>query len=183
MALAYYEPHKTVDARNPASKPVLINGAKEGHVLVKNTNNALPLNKPKMISIFGYDAVAPPANDVASASQYFGQWTLGAESIYSWAPFLSPGPPPQIAINGTIISGAGSGANSPAYISSPFDALNEQAYADGTAVFWDFKSQNPAVDTSTDACFVFINAFSTEGNDRPGLHGKHLHESACAKIY
>jgi beta-glucosidase len=105
MPLNYYDPHVTIDARNPASKPVLINGAKEGHVLVKNINNALPLNKPKLISVFGYDAVSPPANDVPTAAQYFGAWTLGAESLYDFAPFFSTGPAPQIALNGTIISG------------------------------------------------------------------------------
>jgi hypothetical protein len=52
--------------------------------------------------------------------------------------------------------------------------LNEQAYADGTAVFWDSISQDPAVDTSTDVCLVFINAFATEGNDRVGLHGTYI---------
>lgn len=105
MAANYYDPHATIDARDPSSKPVLINGAMEGHVLVKNINNALPLNKPKMISIFGYDAQAPPANDIESASQFFGAWTLGAESILNYEVFFSPLPPPQIAINGTIISG------------------------------------------------------------------------------
>jgi beta-glucosidase len=68
----------------------------------------------------------------------------------------------------------GSGANSPAYISAPFDALKEQAYADDTAVFWDLTSNSPIVDSSSDACLVFTNAFATEGGDRVGLHGKHI---------
>ena len=105
MPAKYYDPHVTINARDPSSKPVLIDGAMEGHVLVKNTNNALPLNSPKMISIFGYDAQAPPANDIESASQVFGAWTVGGESILDYAGFFSPLPPPQIAINGTIISG------------------------------------------------------------------------------
>jgi beta-glucosidase len=113
MPLSYDAPHKTVNARDPASKPVLLNGALEGHVLVKNTNNALPLNKPKLISIFGYDAAAPPANNVPSASQSFGAWSLGGESLWGWLPFFSSGAPPQIAINGTIISG---GRHSPTII-------------------------------------------------------------------
>jgi len=68
----------------------------------------------------------------------------------------------------------GSGACTPAYISTPFDALQEQAYKDGTTLFWDFTNTNStaAVNTLSDACLVFINAFATEGADRPGLHGK-----------
>jgi beta-glucosidase len=105
MPLNYYTPHKTINARDPASKPILMKGAMEGHVLVKNVKNALPLKKPKMISIFGYDAAAPPANNVPSASQSFGAWSLGTESLLNYAVFFSTDPVPQIAINGTIISG------------------------------------------------------------------------------
>lgn len=53
-------PHEIIDARDPASKSVLLNSALEGHVLVKNVNKALPLSKPKLLSVFGYDAAAPP---------------------------------------------------------------------------------------------------------------------------
>jgi beta-glucosidase len=87
-------------------------------------------------------------------------------------PFLEGLPASQIAANGTIISGGGSGANAPAYISAPFDAIKEQAYEDGTSLYWDFLNVAPTVDTSTDACLVFINAFATEGDDRTGLHGE-----------
>jgi beta-glucosidase len=68
----------------------------------------------------------------------------------------------------------GSGANSPAYISAPLDAIKEQAYQDGTSLFWDFTTDQPNIDASTDACLVFINAFATEGDDRPGLRGLSL---------
>ncbi len=103
MALSYYTPHKTINARNPASKPILLAGALEGHVLVKNTNHSLPLKSPKLLSVFGYDAIAPPANNVEAAS--FGPWSLGTESELSYLPILGTGPAPQIAINGTIITG------------------------------------------------------------------------------
>lgn len=105
MPLNYYTPHTTINARDPASKPVLLDGALEGHVLVKNTNHALPLKKPKLLSIFGYDAAAPPANDVLRADQFFGAWALGTESMLDYQVFFQSGPAPQIAINGTIISG------------------------------------------------------------------------------
>lgn len=41
---------------------------------------------------------------------------------------------------GTIISGGGSGAVSPAYINAPFEAIQQQAYQDGTWLTWDFYS-------------------------------------------
>jgi beta-glucosidase len=69
----------------------------------------------------------------------------------------------------------GSGANAPAYISAPFDAIQEQAYQDGTGLFWDFTSTNPVVDASSDACLVFVNAFATEGADRVGIRGTSSH--------
>jgi beta-glucosidase len=55
-------PHELVDARDPESDKILLQGAIEGHVLVKNTDNALPLQKPKILSVFGYDAAAPASN-------------------------------------------------------------------------------------------------------------------------
>jgi len=57
-------PHRIVDARNASSKPTLLAGATEGHVLVKNTDGALPLksSETKQISIFGYSAKAPNVN-------------------------------------------------------------------------------------------------------------------------
>jgi beta-glucosidase len=99
-----------------------------------------------------------------------GTWVYGYEPQLGYIPFVSESP--QIAFNGTMISGGGSGANAPAYISAPFDAIKEQAYEDGTSLFWDFMNVAPTVDTSTDACLVFINAFATEGVDRTGLHGE-----------
>lgn len=57
-------PHRVVDARNASSKPTLLAGATEGHVLVKNTDGALPLksSETKLISLFGYSAKAPNVN-------------------------------------------------------------------------------------------------------------------------
>lgn len=165
-------PHEAVIAKDPAAKATILQGAIEGHVLVKNTNNALPLKSPKLLSLFGYDGIAP---STVNALASFNTWSLGDESAPSallalFKPTLIA--VPQIAINGTIISGGGSGANSPAYISSPFDAITVEAYNDNTNLFWDFTNINStaAVDAASDACLVFINAFATEGIDRPGLH-------------
>jgi beta-glucosidase len=74
----------------------------------------------------------------------------------------------------------GSGANAPAYISDPFSAIAERAYQDDTSLFWDFQSGNPYVDTASDACLVFINAWATEGSDRAGLHGKNPYISTSS---
>ena len=65
--------------------------------------------------------------------------------------------------------GGGSGANTPPYVVDPFQAFTARARQDGTYLAWDFVSASPIVDQSSDACIVFINAFSTEGEDRPGL--------------
>jgi beta-glucosidase len=165
-------PHEAVIAKDPAAKTTILQGAIEGHVLVKNTNNALPLKSPKLLSLFGYDGIAPSTVDALVS---YNTWSLGYESapgglLALFEPTLVA--VPQIAINGTIISGGGSGANSPAYVSSPFDAITVEAYNDNTNLFWDFTNINStaAVDAASDACLVFINAFATEGIDRPGLH-------------
>jgi beta-glucosidase len=67
MAADLSVPHRIVDARNASSKPTLLAGATEGHVLVKNTDGALPLksSETKLISIFGYSAKAPNVNSWA----------------------------------------------------------------------------------------------------------------------
>lgn len=66
--------------------------------------------------------------------------------------------------------GGGSGGTAPPYISAPYDALVERAYKDDFQLFVDFDSTNPPVEQGSDVCLVFINAFATEGIDRPGLH-------------
>jgi beta-glucosidase len=160
--------HTIVNARDPASKQTILDGAIEGHVLVKNAKNVLPLKSPQLLSLYGYDAQAAAQNDPNLA------WTLGFESsdpvaaIYVFA----GGGAPQTAPRGTLISGGGSGANTPPYISAPFDAIQERAYQDNTALLWDFTNTttSPVVDSASDACLVFINAFSTEAVDRTTLN-------------
>ncbi|KAJ5116236.1 hypothetical protein N7456_000584 [Penicillium angulare] len=140
-------PHQKVVGKSADSKDVLLQGAVEGHVLVKNTNSALPLKSPSLISVFGYDAQGPDYLEVAI-------------SYPSGSPAF---------INNTLYVGGGSGANSAAYVDAPIDAIQRQAYEDNTSVMWDFSSQDPDVDATSDACLVFVNDFSTEGEDRPGL--------------
>lgn len=164
------KPHTIVDARNATSKPILFDGAVEGHVLVKNFNNtALPFKTPpQLMSIFGYSAKAPDHNAYAGSNS---PWVLGGESgngpeIFSGTTWTTGS---ATARNGTIIVGGGSGANAPARISSPFEALSQQAYEDGTSLFWDFHSTQPFVEPASDVCMVIVNAWAAESYDRPGL--------------
>ena len=105
MPLDYTAPHTPVYARDPASKPILLDGAIEGHVLVKNINGSLPLKAPKLLSIFGYDAVAPPGVNIVGPSSFLAPFTLGYESQLDYNGFITPGPSPAFAPNGTLISG------------------------------------------------------------------------------
>jgi beta-glucosidase len=106
MPLDYTAPHTPIYARDPASQPILLDGAIEGHVLVKNVNKTLPLKSPKLLSIFGYDAVAPPALDIGSPSNPLSVFAFGYEpELTDYVPFVSTGPSPAIAPNGTLISG------------------------------------------------------------------------------
>lgn len=149
--------HQRVIATSPRNKDVLLQSAIESHVLLKNTKGALPLRSPKLISLFGYSAKSFSAYTPGAKD-----WNGGGESAAETHM--------QIAPYGTLISGGGSGANQPAYVSSPFEALSLRAYEDGSSLWWDFEGEDPSVDQSSDACIVVGNAFATEGWDRPGLH-------------
>ncbi|KAI0515057.1 glycoside hydrolase superfamily [Xylaria bambusicola] len=150
-------PHQKVIATSQSNRDVLLQGAIEGHVLVKNERGALPLKSPDMISLFGYSAKAFNSYTPGSRGWNGGSQPAATERM-------------QIAPGGTLICGGGSGGNQPAYLSSPFEALSLRAYEDGTSLWWDFDSANPGVDQSSDACIVVGNAFATEGWDRLGLH-------------
>ncbi|KAF7855325.1 uncharacterized protein EAF02_011584 [Botrytis sinoallii] len=166
LASSYLTPHAKVNARDPSSKPILLSGAMEGHVLVKNINNALPLKKPELLSIFGYDAPVSSQSNIGNT-----RYSYGMEAILDLNITYTPiNISLQIASNGTLVAGGGSGSNAPPYISAPFDALQEQAYNDDTSLFWDFVSVDPDVNTGSDACLVFLNAYSIENSDRPGLY-------------
>lgn len=160
-------PHELVDARNPDSKPVIMDGAVAGHVLLKNTNHALPLKgKQKMLSVFGYDAALPATKntDILFQLGYYSspemaQAVLGTEAHFD-----------QAAHGGTIISGGRAAATAPSYIIDPLNAIQQRAVEDDTWINWDTTSFDPQVNPASNACLVFINAISTEGWDRDGLH-------------
>lgn len=54
-------------------------------------------------------------------------------------------------------------------MTKPFDALTRRAIQDNTELNWDLTSGNPAMNPVSSACLVFINAWASEGSDRPGL--------------
>lgn len=102
------QPHLPVDARNPASDRTILKSALEGHVLVKNTNNALPLKAPKLLSIYGYDAVAPKT--MFPEPGFVSRWNVGFENSPGNYDYFQKantgkvdmGKPSQIAANGTM---------------------------------------------------------------------------------
>lgn len=170
-------PHIRVDARVPEAKPVLFQSALEGHVLVKNINNALPLRNPQVLSLFGYDAEAPSVNNPGVVPA--DDWAFGLQSSSLEAficGFMTPNPgtcpePLPIAPKGTMITGGGSGSATAAFISAPFTAIQERAAQDGTQLYWDFTNVNATsvVYGASDVAIVFLNAHAGEGVDRPAL--------------
>lgn len=170
------KPHKRVDARDPAARQTLYQAAVEGHVLVKNEAGFLPLKQPKLLSIFGYDAHASLHSYPTQAN--IGRWALGYEAVNAsdedlvgfFAGIATNYP--DAATGGTLITGGGSGASTPSYVSAPYDAFTQQARLDGTDLLWDFTSYSPLVEPESDACIVFVNQWSAEGYDRPSLTDK-----------
>ncbi|KAK5126145.1 hypothetical protein LTR85_011501 [Meristemomyces frigidus] len=144
--------HGIIDVRgNHASLIREIGSA--GTVLVKNINHTLPLKAPKFLSIYGYDAKLPDAPWTNPAR--FGG---GYEVNFGWN-----------TLNGTLVTGGGSGSNSPPYVISPFQAIQDRVIKDGGIVRWDFESANPTVYANAEACLVFINAYASESYDRTTL--------------
>lgn len=113
MPISFTAPREPVYARDPASKPVLFQGAVESNVLVKNSDNALPLKSPKLISIFGYDAPSPAAQNVpfqnqASIGANGWIWGTTGANVSNYQPVLlaqGGATLPGISLGGTLITG------------------------------------------------------------------------------
>ncbi|KAF4547819.1 Glycosyl hydrolase family 3 N terminal domain-containing protein 2 [Elsinoe fawcettii] len=175
------ELYANVDARDPADETTRFQSAVEGHVLVKNANGALPLNKPVTLNLFGYDAVGGSNTSGLDSTLYnFGQsntrsYTNGApftglQALLLFASVLPAGSAgPEVALQGTMITGGGSGAITPTLSFSPYDAFLIQAAQDGTTLNTDFNSQKPTVKSPNDPCIVLINSASSEAYDRTTL--------------
>ncbi|EJD43876.1 glycoside hydrolase family 3 protein [Auricularia subglabra TFB-10046 SS5] len=123
--------------------------AAASHILLKNTNNALPLTKEKLrsgILIAGSDARAPSSLPLISA--YVG------------------------ALNdGTLAMGWGSGAGTLSTLADPLTSLTNRVEADGASVSVALDDWNPAaaaqVAVGKSAAFVFIKSASGEGHIVP----------------
>ncbi|KAI1344911.1 beta-glucosidase-related glycosidase [Xylariaceae sp. FL0016] len=145
--------HEPVDVQGDHSEIIREVGA-AGTVLVKNVNNALPLQRPTFLSIYGKDATLPtmPWQD---PSRFGGGYSVN----FGWETF-----------NGTLVTGGGSGGSTPPYVVSPFQAIQERLRKDRGIVRWDFESENPYPPyVNSDACLVFINAYASESFDRLSL--------------
>ncbi|KAK4627434.1 putative beta-glucosidase M [Fulvia fulva] len=148
----YDQQHAIIDVRGDHASLIREIGA-AGAVLVMNENNALPLQKPRFLNIYGYDAKTPDSPWTTPAR--FGG---GYDVNFGWE-----------ILNGTLVTGGGSGSNTPSYLISPFEAIQRRVIEDRGMVRWDFASVNPTVYANADACLVFINAYASESFDRTSL--------------
>ncbi|ROW12173.1 hypothetical protein VMCG_00322 [Cytospora schulzeri] len=125
-----------------------------GTVLLKNVDNTLPLKNPKFLNIYGYDATTK-AVPWENPSRFGG----GYEVNFGWN-----------TLNGTLITGGGSGSNSPPYVYDPFMAISERIRQNRGSLRWDFWSENPSpAYSNAEHCLVFINAYASESFDRTTL--------------
>lgn len=145
--------HDPVDVQDDHTSIIREVGA-AGTVLVKNVNNTLPFERPTFLSVYGYDATLK-AVPWENPSRYGG----GYEVNFGWD-----------TLNGTLITGGGSGGSTPPYIISPFQAIQERLIRDRGILRWDFSSEDPSPPyVNSDACLVFINAYASESFDRTTL--------------
>ncbi|PWY86525.1 beta-d-glucoside glucohydrolase D [Aspergillus sclerotioniger CBS 115572] len=135
--------------------------------LLKNTQQTLPLQRPRSIAVFGANARPSPLGPGTTMDDVHNHKT--------W--------------NGHLVFSGGSGMGSPSYLITPYDALLTRALTDGTQMMWAMEDALASEDyiavtgtTGTSAaptfagyaaavetCLVFINAWSGEGNDRVEL--------------
>ncbi|PSK43996.1 Beta-glucosidase 1 [Elsinoe australis] len=158
------------DVRKNHASLIRRNGA-DSIVLLKNVNNALPLQSPRVISIFGANA---------------GPGMTGPNTAFS---VQGAGP----TYPGHLATGSGSGQASLPYAISPFEAINQRASASGSMVRYllndTYASTSSggglvmvdgaqtgvtpsfsAYASNSDVCMVFINALAGEGADRTELY-------------
>ena len=142
-----FNPVAGVDVRDDHATLIRDLGAASA-VLLKNTNNALPLQAPKNIGVFGNDA----------ADETDGLYLSGGFSYIGWN-------------IGSLFVGAGSGAGRATYIVPPLDAIKARAAQDGALVQYITDNTQAAASIGTifpipEVCLVFLKTFVTEGYDR-----------------
>ncbi|KAJ6201940.1 beta-glucosidase [Bipolaris maydis] len=141
-----------VDVRSDHADVIRKLGA-AGTILLKNTNNALPLGKPKSITVFGNDA-ADPKNGLYSIS-------LTNSGDFE---------------NGHLAVGGGSGTGRLSYLSIPLDALKARTIQNGTLLQWILNNTlltmpDPfsQLNSCPEACIVTLKTFATEAYDKSNL--------------
>ncbi|KAH7921176.1 glycoside hydrolase family 3 protein [Leucogyrophana mollusca] len=111
-----------------------------GTVLLKNENDALPLNKPRNLILMGSDA---------------GPGKAGPNEFTD-----------QGGSDGFLAMGWGSGTGNFPYLVTPYEAISQRARLDGSSVFWDFddfdtaQAGNMAIGQAV--ALVFVNSDSGE---------------------
>jgi beta-glucosidase len=114
--------------------------ARDSIVLLKNSNNALPLNKPSSIAIIGTDAQTNSAGPNACTDR-------GCDT-------------------GTLAMGWGSGSCQFPYLIDPLTAIKGQAASDGTTIttsISDDSNAGASAAKNAEYAIVFINSDSGEG--------------------
>ncbi|KAF2736511.1 beta-glucosidase [Polyplosphaeria fusca] len=143
-------PFQIVPARDVRADHATIvrRGAAAGTVLLKNTNNALPLQSPQHIAILG--------NDAAELLD-----SRGFSDMNGWE-------------SGTYFIGGGSGSVNLEDTVSPLQAIRDRAKSYGASVKWLLNNTNIQQGTKgfypvPDVCLVFLKSWATESQDRPSF--------------
>jgi beta-glucosidase len=114
--------------------------ARDGIVLLKNTNAALPFKQPKSIAVIGSDSIVAPKGANACVDR-------GCN-------------------DGTLAMGWGSGSVEFPYLVAPLDAIKTQAQKDGTSITSspnDNAQQGASAAQNADIAVVCINSDAGEG--------------------
>ncbi|PVH77153.1 glycoside hydrolase family 3 protein [Cadophora sp. DSE1049] len=114
--------------------------ARDGIVLLKNTDGALPLKKPASLAVVGSDSIVNPQGANACVDR-------GCNT-------------------GTLAMGWGSGTADFPYLIAPLDAIKAQASKDGTTVTSspnDTPSSGASAASAAATALVFINSDAGEG--------------------
>lgn len=113
-------------------------------VLLKNTNQALPLKAPKRIAVFGNDAVDMSGGPYDAANVFGAQAVGGGSGTARFTYMISP----LSAIK----------ARNP---SALIEYITDNSIATGGGI--------SSIYPTPDVCLVFLKSYASEGSDRPGL--------------
>ncbi|EIN14278.1 glycoside hydrolase [Punctularia strigosozonata HHB-11173 SS5] len=141
------------DVRKESTMDLIRKIGEDSATLLKNVNKALPLQKPKVVSIVGSDAGPNMLSAINGG---------GTNSYPAWNP------------NGTLSLGGGSGWAIPPYLVTPYESINYRARKMNSQVYTIFNDTAYDAIGSTvqvaDVALVFVSAYATEGKDRPNLY-------------